>query len=63
MVGINNSNPYLPYSNNKIQLNTRQFYKSLLEQDLHDLEEDWKLKQSSGEPELLPFVEEALRIV
>ena len=52
-----------PYRNNKIRLNTRQYYKKVLLSDLELLQENLKYKKSCGEPELLPYVEEAINII
>ena len=45
-----------PYRNNKVRLNTRQYYKKVLTDDMQKLEENFKFKKSCGEPELLPYV-------
>jgi len=37
LVGTDENDPYLPYSNNKIRLNTRKFYRTMLEKDLVEL--------------------------
>ena len=52
-----------PYRNNKIRLNTRQFYKKVLEGDMELLSQNMKFKRSCGEPELLLYVEEAITII
>lgn len=60
---IANDEPNDPYRNNKVRLNTRQYYKRVLLEDLDKLESNFKFKKSCGEPELLPYVEEAIEIV
>ena len=60
---IANDEPNDPYRNNKVRLNTRQYYKKVLLSDLELLQENLKYKKSCGEPELLPYVEEAINII
>lgn len=54
---IDLKNIHLPYSNNKIHLNTKQYYSQLLSEDLEILEKDHKFKVSCGEEHLLPYVQ------
>jgi hypothetical protein len=52
--------PHMAYRNCKIRLNTRAFYRGILEKDMKDLEADHQFKKSCGEPELLEFVQQAI---
>jgi|TARA_B110001450_G_scaffold254014_1_gene278596 hypothetical protein len=54
--GLEIENLYQAYSNNKVLLNTKEYYLQLLEQDLKSLQENHNFKQSCGEVDLLTFV-------
>ena len=59
--GIDISDLHLPYQNNRMHLNTREYYQKMINKDMTELEKDYKYKLSSGEKELLPYVQDGIK--